>query len=69
MSRSWVGGWGWGGRWPDHKQQLGKMVAQDHAGAGEGPRRASPCPLTFPNILLTLAHIHVDELWSLYAEQ
>lgn len=26
------------------------------------------CPLTFPYILLTLAHIHVDELWPLHAE-
>lgn len=44
-----------------HEQRLGKM--------GRGPRLASRCSLTFPNILLTLAHIHVDELRPLYTER
>lgn len=34
----------------------------------EGLEALPPPPLTFPNILLTLAHIHVDELGSLHAE-
>lgn len=38
-------------------------------GAGEGRGPAYPCSLTFPHVLLTLAHVHVDELWSFHTEQ
>lgn len=51
----------WGGR-----------CAVQHRGHQGWGRTGSPAPphsLTFPHILLTLAHIHVDELWPLHTEE
>lgn len=40
-----------------------------HLGLGRNGSPAPPHSLTFPYILLTLAHIHVDKLRPLHAEE
>lgn len=46
----------------------GAVQHRGHQGWGRTGSPAPPHSLTFPYIFLTLAHIHVDELWPLYTE-
>lgn len=61
----------------DHEQPEGVCVGQGECSTGAIrvgeelealPTPPYPHSLTFPHILLTLAHIHVDELWPLHTE-